>query len=153
MPPEYRARIEAATPRLYATAREQYGLELNRGPFGIDSRPALVGAKYAEAMGAGEAYHDAVFRAYWQQAADIGDRALLAGLAADAGGLDRAAFLAALDDPSHSAAVDADIDQARAYGLSGVPAMVFAERYLVVGAQPYPLLRQAVEQVRAELGA
>ncbi len=151
MPPAYRARIEAARPGLYATAREQYGLELNMGPFGIDSRPALIGAKAAEAHGAGQAYHEAVFRAYWQQAADIGDRALLAELAA-AVGLERGAFRAALDDPAHSAAVDADIAQAQAFGLSGVPAMVFAERYLVVGAQPYPLLRQAVEQVRAELG-
>lgn len=152
MPPEYRARIEAATPRLYATAREQYGLALSRGPLGANSRPALVGAKYAEANGAGQAYHAAVFRAYWQQAADIGDLALLADLAAQAG-LERAGFLAALDDPASNAAVDVDIAQAQAYGLSGVPAMVFAERYLVVGAQPYPLLRQAVEQVLAELGA
>jgi predicted DsbA family dithiol-disulfide isomerase len=151
MPPEYRARIEAATPQLYANARQQYGLELNRGPFGIDSRPALIGAKHAEAQGVGQAYHDAVFRAYWQQAADIGQRPLLADLAASLG-LDRAAFLAALDDPALDAAVEADIAQAQAYGLSGVPALVFAERYLVVGAQPYPTLKQAVEQVSAELG-
>lgn len=151
MSPEFRQRIEASRPRLYATAREQYGLELNMGPLGADSRPALVGAKYAEAQGVGEAYHDAVFRAYWQRAADIGERALLADLAAGLG-LERGAFLAALADPAHVAAVDADIAQAHAYGLSGVPAMVLADRYLVVGAQPYPVLEQAVVQVRAELG-
>lgn len=150
MPPEYRQRIEAARPQLYATARTQYGLELNSGPFGIDSRPALVGAKYAEAQGLGDLYHDAVFRAYWQRAADISDRTLLAGLAATIG-LQPDAYSAALDDPAYHAAVDADIAQAQAYGLSGVPAMVFAEKYLVVGAQPYPYLKQAVEQVREEL--
>ena len=41
--PEYKARIDANKPRLYAMAREQYGLELKQGPFGIDSRPALIG--------------------------------------------------------------------------------------------------------------
>jgi predicted DsbA family dithiol-disulfide isomerase len=149
MPPEYRARIEASRPGLRATARQQYGLELNEGPFGIDSRPALIGAKYAEAMGQGEAYHRAVFVAYWQQAADISDRAALAEIA-ESLGLERAAFLAALAAPAFEAAVDADIEQARAYNLTGVPALVFADKYLVVGAQPYPVLKQAVDQVRAE---
>jgi predicted DsbA family dithiol-disulfide isomerase len=151
MPPEYRAMIMAGRPRLIAMAREQYGLELNQGPLGIDSRPALIGAKYAEAAGVGEAYHRAVFRAYWEQAADIGDLATLAELAVGLG-LDQGAFLAALDDPVHSAAVDADIAQAQAYGLSGVPALVFADRYLVSGAQPYPVLKEVTAQVRAELG-
>jgi predicted DsbA family dithiol-disulfide isomerase len=151
MPPEYRARIEAARPQLYAMARNQYGLELNVGPFGIDSRPALVGAKFAEAEGRGEAYHRAVFGAYWQGAADIGDRDTLAQVAEESG-LERAAFLAALHDPAHVLAVDADIAQAGAYGLSGVPALVFAGKYLVVGAQPFATLKQAVTQVRAELG-
>lgn len=151
MPAEYRARIEAATPQLYATARSQYGLELNRGPFGIDSRPALIGAKYAEGQGQGEAYHRAVFAAYWQQAADIGDLELLERLAVECG-LDGAAFRAALTDPALEAQVDADIAQAQAYGLSGVPALVFADKYLVVGAQPYATLKQAAAQVRAELG-
>lgn len=150
MPPEYRAMIMAGRPRLIAMAREQYGLELNQGPLGVDSRPALIGAKFAEANGAGEAYHRAVFRAYWEQAADIGDLETLAGIAAGVG-LDRPAFLAALDDPAHSAAVDADIEQARAYGLSGVPALVFADRYLVSGAQPYPTLKEVTAQVRGEL--
>ncbi|MEZ4634513.1 MAG: hypothetical protein R2856_05975 [Caldilineaceae bacterium] len=57
--PEYRAKIEAGRPQLYATAREQYGVEMNPGPFGLDSRPALIAVKYAEEMGAGNAFHAA----------------------------------------------------------------------------------------------
>lgn len=151
MPPEYRARIEAGKPQLYRTAREQYGLELNQGPMGIDSRPALIGAKYAEAQGRGAAYHRAVFQAYWQQAQDISDLQVLGGLAEQAG-LDREGFLAALGDPAYAAAVDDDIAQAQAYGLGGVPATVLADRYLVSGAQPYAYLEQAVRQVLAEAG-
>jgi predicted DsbA family dithiol-disulfide isomerase len=152
MPPAYRARIEAAQPQLHAMARQHYGLELNTGPFGIDSRPALIGAKYAEEAGAGEAYHRRVFAAYWQQAADISNTDLLADLAVEVG-LDRTAFLAALADPGYEAAVDADIAQAQAYGLGGVPATVIAGRYLVEGAQPYPNLAQAIEQIAHEKGA
>ncbi len=41
----------------------------------------------------------------------------------------------------------ADIALARDYNLSGVPALVLNDQYLVVGAQPYAYLKQAIEQV------
>ena len=149
IPPEYRERIAAVQPQLLAVARERYGCAINQGPFGIDSRPALIGAKYAESKGAGAAYHAAVMRAYWQEARDIGDRAVLAEIA-EAVGLPRAAFLAALDDPAFDAEVQADIDLAHAYGLNGVPALIFDNRYLVSGAQPADVLRRIVAQIAAE---
>lgn len=149
MSPDYRARIEAARPRLLAIAKQTYGVELHQGPFGIDSRPALVGAKFAEAQGVGPAYHRAVMRAYWQEGKNIEDRAVLAGLA-EAVGLARDAYLAALDDPAYDEQVQADVDLARQYGLNSVPAIVFDMRYLVSGAQPYPVLVEAVEQLMAE---
>lgn len=130
-------------------ARERYGLEINSGPFGINSRPALVGAKFAEAQGVGEAYHDAVFRAYWQEAKNIEDLAVLAEVAT-AVGLDGPQFLAALDDPHYQQAVMADVQQAFQYGLSGVPALVYNNKYLVSGAQPYELLAQVAEKAAEE---
>jgi predicted DsbA family dithiol-disulfide isomerase len=150
MSPEYRARIDANKPRLYAMAREQYGLELNQGPFGIDSRPALIGAKYAEEQEVGKAYHHALMHAYWTEAKDIGDREVLADLA-ESVGLEREAYLKALAEPKYDEQVQLDIDQARQYGLNGVPALVFDNRYLISGAQPYPVLVQATEQVQEEL--
>jgi len=149
MPPEYRARIEAGRPQLAAMARERYGLEINSGPFGINSRPALIGAKFAEAHGVGDAYHDAMFRAYWQEAKNIEDLDVLAELAT-AVGLDREQFLAALDDPQYQQAVQADLEQAFQYGLSGVPALVYNNKYLVTGAQPYELLAQVAEKAAAD---
>lgn len=149
MPPEYRARIEAGRPQLYALARERYGVELNSGPFGMNSRPALVGAKFAEAQGQGAAYHDAVFRAYWLDAQPIDDPEVLSTIAASLG-LDRQAFQAALADPHYDALVTQDIQQAAAYGLSGVPAIVYEQRYLVSGAQPTSVLRQVADQVLAQ---
>ena len=149
MPPEYRARIEAGRPQLEAMARERYGLELNVGPFGINSRPALVGAKFAEAQGVGEAYHNAMFRAYWQDAKNIEDVDVLAEVAT-AVGLNRDEFLAALDDPQYQNAMLADVQQAFQYGLSGVPAMVYNNKYLVTGAQPYEILVEVAEKAAAE---
>jgi predicted DsbA family dithiol-disulfide isomerase len=149
IPPEYRARIEAMRPQLVEIARERYGREINQGPFGIDSRPALVGEKYAASLGLGGAYHEAVMNAYWREARDIGDPAVLAEVAAGVG-IDPAALLAALGDPVYDAQVQADIELAQAYGLNGVPALVFDNRYAVSGAQPAEVLRQVVQQIVGE---
>lgn len=148
--PEYRARIEAGKPRFAAMARDQYGIVINQGPFGIDSRPALIGEQYAATQGVGDAYHDAVADAYWLRAQSIDNRELLADIA-ESVGLARAAFLSALDAPEHVEAVDAEIAWAQANGISGVPALVFDEKYLVVGAQPYPVLEQVLRQCEDEV--
>ena len=66
-------------------------------------------------------------------------------------GLAREPFLAALaGEGVWETAVTADIEQAFQYGLSGVPALVFASKYLVSGAQPYEVLVQVADQVAAE---
>lgn len=147
--PQYRAKIEAGRPALYDRARRDYGLEMNPGPFGIDSRPALVGVKYAESQGQGNSFHDAVLKAYWMEAQPIDDLDVLTGIAANTG-LDAADFRAALTDPAFVEAVDDDIAQAAAYGLQGVPALIFAEKYLVPGAVPYETLVQVVEEVKSK---
>jgi predicted DsbA family dithiol-disulfide isomerase len=151
IPPEYRQRIEQMRPQLEQVARERYGLTLNAGPFGLNSRPALIGAKFAEAQGVGEAYHDGVFRAYWQAARDIGATAVLTEIAVSIG-LDAAAFVAALADPRWLTAVTDDVDLAHRMGLNGVPAMLFAGKYLVSGAQPYAALVRVLAQVEDEMG-
>jgi predicted DsbA family dithiol-disulfide isomerase len=151
--PEYLKRIEETRPRMNQMARDLYGVEMNPGPFGMDSRPPLVAAKVAEALGKGEEYHARLMRAYWEEARDIEQRDALVALAVEVG-LDADAFSAALDDPAYSAIVDAEIEQAARFGLNGVPAMIFADKYLVSGAQPPDALRQIVEKVQAlEAGA
>jgi predicted DsbA family dithiol-disulfide isomerase len=149
LPPEYKEKIMAGRPRLYAVARESYGLELNQGPWGINSRPALIGAKYAEAQGVGPAYHDAVMRAYWLEAKSIEELDVLAELAV-AIGVDRDAFLAALNDTALEQEVLNDIAWAHTNGINGVPALVFQGKYLVSGAQPYDVLTNVVDQIQAE---
>ena len=149
LPDAYRAKVEAGRPRLYAIAKEQYDLDLNPGPWGINSRPAHIGAQYAARQGCGKAYSDAVLRAYWHEAQDISNPEVLAGIA-EAVGLARAPFLAALADDGYRSAMMADVEQAHLYGLQGVPALIFANKYLVSGAQPYPVLEQVVQKIQAE---
>lgn len=130
-------------------AREQYGLKMNVGPFGIDSRPALIAEKYAETQGKGDAFHKTVMQAYWQQARSIDDKAVLKEIAEQVG-LSTDNFDDVLASPTFDAEVSADVELAHEYGLTGVPALIFADRYLVMGAQPYDTFKQVVEKVLEE---
>jgi predicted DsbA family dithiol-disulfide isomerase len=149
IPDWYKERIIAARPQFEAMARERYDLEINSGPFGIDSRPSLIGAKFAEAQGKGRAYHDLAFRSYWQNALDISKADVLLEIAENVG-LDQNAFTFALSNRLYIQQVDSDIRQAQIYGIQGVPAMIFEEKYLVSGAQPYEVLSDVIYQVSQE---
>jgi predicted DsbA family dithiol-disulfide isomerase len=114
----------------------------------VKSRLALVGAKLAEEKGLGEPYHEAMFKAHFVEDLDFSDREVLAGLA-ERIGLDRAEFLAALNNREYTDQVDLDIAQAQAYGLNGVPATIIANKYLISGAQRLEALQDIVRQVKA----
>jgi predicted DsbA family dithiol-disulfide isomerase len=152
MSAEKRAQIEAGRGRLEQMARTQYGLELHQGPAGIDSRPAHIAAKYAAAQGKGDAFHAKVMRAYWQEARSIEEPAVLQDIAAEVG-LNREDFAAAWQNANAVAAMNAELEQAARYGLHAVPALIFDHKYLVSGAQPYPVLKRVIGQIREEEAA
>lgn len=146
----FRKKISEHWPRVQATARERFGLELTRMEGGHHpTRLAHIGAKYAIAQSRGEAYHRAVFRAHWQELRDISSPDTLAEIAVTLG-LDEASFRSALTDKQFIAEVEADEYWAYQQGLSGVPAFIFGNRYLVSGAQPVEVLRQVADQCLAE---
>ena len=59
-------------------------------------------------------------------------------------GLDAAKLKAALDGRAHAAAIDADMDAAKAAKIDGVPAF-FVNGYYLSGAQPFRKFRRVVE--------
>jgi predicted DsbA family dithiol-disulfide isomerase len=146
-----RAYVKQGWPRVRDIARERFGLEMTRPEFDgrLSTRPAHVAAKFAQAQGHGDAFHRAVFRAYWQQGRDIGSADVLAEIGREVG-LDEAALRAALADERYLAAVLEDEEWAYRHGLGGVPAFIFGNRYLVSGAQPAELLRQVANRCLEE---
>jgi predicted DsbA family dithiol-disulfide isomerase len=69
---------------------------------------------------------------------------------ADELGLDPVEARDALESGRYAADVQADIAQARAYGISGVPFFVFEGKYGVSGAQPAEVFSQVLTQVAEE---
>ena len=113
--------IQRSWPRVEAMAREIYGLQLQRPRLGVDTRDAHVAAKATERWNQGDAYHEALFVAYWQEGRDIGDREVLTSLAQNLG-IDPEAFEAALASEELMQAVINDQEESRRLGIGGVPA-------------------------------
>lgn len=90
-----------------------------------------------------------LFRAYFEEGRHLGRDDVLADLGAQAG-LDRQEVLDALADGRYAPAVEADVAQARASGIQGVPFYVVDGRYGVSGAQDPELFARALEQVTSE---
>jgi len=103
----------------------------------------------AKSEGRQQEMKERLLRAYFVEGRHVGHDDDLADLAADVG-LDREAVLAALRDGTYRDAVEADIAQAHAYGIRGVPFYVIGKRYGVSGAQEPDLFAQALRQAADE---
>ena len=90
-----------------------------------------------------------LFRAYFTEGRHVGRIDELIELAAEVG-LDADAARDALESGRYAPAVQADIAQAGAYGINGVPFFVFEGKYGVSGAQPAEVFSQVLTQVAGE---
>lgn len=92
---------------------------------------------------------ESLLAAYFTRAEDVGDHAVLTAAAVGVG-LDAGRVGEVLAGEEFREAVEADIAQARAYGVTGVPFFVVDGRYGIAGAQPAEVFGQALEQAWAE---
>jgi predicted DsbA family dithiol-disulfide isomerase len=91
----------------------------------------------------------ALFRAHFNQRANLSDGNVLLDIAAGVG-LHRAAAKAALDDPALEARVLAEEQQAWDLNISGVPAMIVNDRFMIPGAQAPEVYVNALRRVAAK---
>ena len=111
-----------------------------------NSRLAQELAAWADTQPGGEAIHDALFRAYFVDCRNIGEPDVLVEIAASVG-LRAEQAREVIEKRTYRAAVDADWNKSRQYGVTGVPTFVVGNQG-VVGAQPYETLEQLVTQAR-----
>jgi predicted DsbA family dithiol-disulfide isomerase len=89
---------------------------------------------------------EALFAAYFEEGADVGDTETLVRLAA-MHGLDEEAVRTALTEGRHDMDVQQSQREASRLGVQGVPFLVLDGRFAVSGAQPQPLFEQALARV------
>ncbi len=138
-----------------AEAAEAAGVEIDfkriaRTPSTLDAHRLI---HWAGLEGRQTAVVSALFRAYFREGRDIGDRDVLTAIA-EAAGLDPAMIARLLDSDADRDDIRARDAHARARGVSGVPTFIVAERHAVSGAQPPELWRQVIDDLtRSEASA
>ena len=116
---------------------------MNRVPNTLDAHRLI---HWAGLEGRQTAMVSTLFRAYFRDGKDIGDKPTLAGLAGDAG-MDAtlaARLLATTEDRADIAARDA---HARQRGVNSVPTFVIANQHVLTGAQPVALWGQVIDEL------
>jgi len=101
----------------------------------------------AKQRGLQDALNERLMRAYFIEGRHIGHIDDLVELGSDVG-LNPVEVRGALDDGRYAEAVEADIAQAQAYGITGVPFFVIDGRLGVPGAQNPEVFASALEQAR-----
>lgn len=118
-----------------------------RSPNTLDAHRLI---RWAGIEGVEDAVVERLFALYFTEGADIGDPAVLAAAAADAG-MDAAVVRRLLATDADRAETAADAESARAMGVTGVPCFVLGGRYAVEGAQEAAVLANAIVEVAREL--
>jgi predicted DsbA family dithiol-disulfide isomerase len=127
--------------RLKKVAAE-LGLPWGRRTRTYNSRRAQELGKWAEALGQGDEFHLAVFKAYFADGRNIAELPVLKEIAATIG-LDSRMAEQALTERTFKEAVDSDWEYARTCGITAVPTFMVDGRK-VIGAQPYQALQDLV---------
>ena len=137
--------------QIYAAIRQAGGGEgidfsfdkIARTPNTIDSHRLI---HWAGEAGLQDAVVEVLFRRYFEEGADIGDREALVAIGAEAGldGDDLRARFERGDDAELVAAQDVN---ARQMGVSGVPYFIIGGKYAVTGAQDPSVFLQVLDLV------
>jgi len=122
------------------------GLHLSLHERLINSRPTLQAAEFAREQGRFDAMHHELLKAYWDQGLDVSDTAVLQDIATRAG-VDVAGMEAAVKENRFGDYLDSRRNEAEELGINGIPAHVIADKYLVMGAQPYDLFERVMAKV------
>jgi predicted DsbA family dithiol-disulfide isomerase len=93
----------------------------------------------AQREGRGDAVVDALFRAYFEEAKDIGEPALLAEIAATHG-------VSGWPGQAHADEVSRLEENVRGLGVSAVPTFIFDRKFGISGAHPPDALAQAMRE-------
>lgn len=149
---------ESKGPSAVMDALMQAGLELDiefnfsrigRTPNTIDAHRLI---RWAHNVDCQPEVVELLFRRYFTEGEDIGDHAVLIGVAEEAG-MDVQIVGKLLTQDSDIDLIRAEDDTARRIGIQGVPSYVIANKYLLVGAQEPELLLRALDTAYAESAA
>ncbi len=123
-----------------------FGITFVDRPILSNSRPALLAAEFAREQGKFQAFHEAVFAAYFSHGLDIGDLDVLRQIATDIG-IDADALVAAVKSGKYLPMLEKTKEDAARLGVTGVPTFFINEKRSIVGAQSLDVFRKTLRSV------
>ena len=148
LPAYVRSHMAGTQDRLKQMARAN-GLEMVTPGRIPNTRRAHEATEYARKHGRGEEFHRVVFRQFYGEGQDINRWDVLRA-AAEEVGLDPDAMQREVEEGRYRAEVEAQLAEAHALGITGVPTYILNDRYAIVGAQPYEVFKQTMERLATE---
>jgi len=143
--------------RVYSRVRavaEESGLDLKfdaipRTPNTFDAHRVI---RWAKATGHQAQIVQELFRRYFEQGQDISDRETLLD-AAEAAGMEREVVDRLLDSDADRAELEAEEQEARQMGVTGVPCFIIGGRYVLQGAQDPETWKRVLRELDAAMAA
>ena len=122
------------------------GVRFGPQPLMSNSRLAMQGGEFAKEHGKYDAYHEAVFRAFFTECKDIGDPEVILDLAKGVG-LDVVALRKTLESGIYMPRLKEATRQAKMSGFSAAPTFVIEGYGSFSGAQPIEQFRKILRGV------
>jgi predicted DsbA family dithiol-disulfide isomerase len=145
------ARVRAYVGNILNLAAES-GIDMKMPEVVSNSHLALEAAEFAREHGGFDAYHHALFRAYFEDRRDIGDPEVLCDIAR-ACEVDDQQLRTALADETYAATIDRVTQEARADEILSTPTFIYTGGFRLTGAQDYAVFASVTERLLARLGA
>jgi len=145
--PEYikQKRASGSEERLISIAT-LYGMEFKSTQRIYNTRLAHEATEYAREHGKGNDFHKVIFRKVYSEGKDPSQWDVLRSAAQEVG-LDGEAMQKDVESEKYKDNVEEQVSRAYQIGVTGVPTYVINDRYAIVGAQPYEVFKNALEQI------
>ena len=111
-----------------------------------NTRIAHEATEHAREHGKGNEFHKIIFRKVYAEGQDPSQWEVLRS-AAEEVGLNANGMQREVESEKYAATVADQVRWAHQIGVTGVPTYVINNRYAVVGAQPYEVFKDALEQI------
>ncbi len=138
----------ADVPLLYEGIRErarEVGITIGKVPRKYNTHLSLLLTEYARDQGKVIEYNQAVFKAFWTEGLDISQQAVLERIITDIG-LDAVEAFLGVESGEYEARFADERALARRLGINAIPAFILDDKYLISGAQPAEVFRQALRE-------
>lgn len=144
-----KSQLEAMTSnlRLYG---KSYGIEFNNLSILSNSHLSLLAGEFAKENGKLQAYNEAIFKAYFTENKDIGDKTVIEELLRKIN-LDPADFAAALSHGKYEPELKKTQEEASIFGIQSTPTFIINNKYAIVGAQPIDAFKEALINIEKSL--